>query len=246
MEITPELAEVCGIHAGDGYLRNRITKIELEFGGHLEERDYYDNHVIPMVNKIFNLNIKGKIYVKGTYGFVTTNKQFCIFNELGFPYGKKSTIVQVPKKILESKDKVLYGRFLRGLFDTDGNLYFKNRKTGVKYRIFKRTHNYYPLIRFTTVSKALSGQIILLLNLLGFDKARLHSYQPEDLRESMKYVIYMSGEKGLIKFFKEIGSKNFVKSSRFKIWKKFGFCPPHTTLQQREDILNGKLNIYSI
>ena len=55
----------------------------------------------------------------------------------------------------------------------------------------------------------------------------------------------MSGNELLLKFFKKIGSKNSVKLSRFKIWEKFGFCPPHTTLKQREDILNDKLDIYN-
>ena len=45
---------------------------------------------------------------------------------------------------------------------------------------------------------------------------------------------------------KLIGIKNPVKLTRYLVWKKFGFCPPHTNLQQRKDILNGKLNIYNI
>ena len=45
---------------------------------------------------------------------------------------------------------------------------------------------------------------------------------------------------------KLIGTKNLVKLSRYLVWKKFRFCPPHTTLQQREDILNEKLDINSI
>ena len=43
-----------------------------------------------------------------------------------------------------------------------------------------------------------------------------------------------------------IGMKNSVKFSRYLVWEKFGFCPTNMTLKQREDILNGKLDIYSI
>lgn len=245
VEMTPRLAEICGIHAGDGYLRHRISKIELEFGGHPEERDYYDKHVIPMINKIFNLNIKGKTYVKGTYGFVTTNKQFCIFNELGFPYGKKSTIVQVPKKILESKNKILCRRFLRGLFDTDGCLHFINRKSTKNYGEFKRRHNYYPRILIVTVSKLLAKEVSFMLEILGI-KNSVFGHQPKNNRDSYRYTIAISGVQGLNKWMNLIGIKNPVKLTRYFIWKKFGFCPPHTTLQQREDILNDKLDIYSV
>jgi len=146
VDMTPELAEICGIHAGDGYLRHRITKIELEIGGSKEEKEYYDGHVIPLINNFFKLNITGKFYVKGTYGFVTTNPNFRILNDLGFPYGKKSLVVQAPRVILESNNKLLYVRFLRGLFDTDGCIHFKNRKTGKNYCDFKRKYNYYPII----------------------------------------------------------------------------------------------------
>lgn len=247
IEITQELAEICGIHAGDGYLRMRGSKGELDISGHLEEKEYYNKYVVPLFNKVFNLQIKGRGFSRGTYGFVIYNQKIAkLFNELGFPFGKKSTIVQVPKQILESGNKILYPRFLRGLFDTDGSLYFQNRKTGKKYSKFKRTHNYYPIIRFTTVSKILSEQIILLLNKLGFNKVRLHSYQPKDLRESRKHIVYMSGKEVLIKFFNEIGLMNPVKLSRFQVWRKFGFCPPHTTIEQRKDILSGNLDIYSI
>tara|TARA_Y100000310_G_C20683153_1_gene817296 strand:+ start:325 stop:1080 length:756 start_codon:yes stop_codon:yes gene_type:complete len=246
--MSPELAEICGIHTGDGYLRIRERgKGELDISGHLEEREYYDNYVIPLINKVFKLNLNGRVFSRGTYGFVLYNKRIAEFlNGLGFPLGKKSKIVKVPELILKSKNKTLYAKFLRGLFDTDGCLHFSNRKTISLYSKFKRTYHYYPIIRFTTISKLLSKQIIFLLEDLGFNKVRIHSYQPKDLRDSRKYIIYMSGKEMLLKFFKEVESMNPVKYSRFKIWKKFGFCPPHTTLQQRKDILNDKLDIYSI
>ncbi|MBU0958849.1 MAG: hypothetical protein KKB31_02770 [Nanoarchaeota archaeon] len=257
VEMTPDLAEICGIHAGDGYLRFREAemykdgylrrdKIELEIGGDKEEKEYYDNHVIPLINNYFGLKIKGRFYVKGTYGFVTTNSNFKIFNEFGFPYGKKSLIVQVPKLILDGKNKELSCRFLRGLFDTDGGIYFTSRRTLKNYLKFKRRLNYYPLIRFTTVSRALSEQIVFLLRKLGFDKVNVHSFQPKDRKDNYKFVVYMSGREALERFFNEIGSKNPVKLTRYLVWKKFGFCPPHTTLQQREDILKDKFDIYSV
>jgi len=245
VSISPELAGICGIHAGDGYLRNRRNKIELDLTGHIEEKEYYDNHVILLFNKLFNLNLKGKRYVKGTYGFVTTNNKFKIFNELGFPFGKKSAIVQVPKIILGSKDKILYSKFLRGLFDTDGCLHFINRKTGKNYSMFKKKYHYYPVIRLTSISKPLMENVSFMLKAFEI-KHFIHGFQPKDLRDSYKYVIIVSGRDRLSKWMSFIGIKNPVKLTRYLIWKKFGFCPPHTTLQQRKDILNGKLDIYSI
>lgn len=242
--ITPELAEICGIHAGDGYLRKRENKIELDLTGHVEEKEYYDNHIIPLFNKVFNLNLKARTYSKGTYGFVITNNQFKIFNELDFPYGKKSKIVRIPDLILKSKNKILYARFLRGLFDTDGNLYFKNRKNQ-PYTEFKRKHNYYPIISITTISKLLSKDISFILEKLRI-KHYIFGFQPKDERDSYKYRIMISGTHRLKKWMKLVGIKNPVKLTRYLIWKKFDFCPPHTTFEQRKNILNGELDLYSI
>ncbi len=84
-----------------------------------------------------------------------------------------------------------------------------------------------------------------MLNKLNI-KYSLYGYQPKDVRDRYKYVIYISGTEMLERWMDLIGTKNPVKLTRYLVWKKFGFCPPHTTLQQRKDILNDKLDIYSI
>ena len=247
IQMTPELAEICGIHAGDGYLRVRErNKGEVDISGHLEEKEYYDNHVIPLFNKVFGLDMKGRSFSRGSYGFVTYNKEVRdILIKLGFPKGKKSKTVTVPKKILESKDKILYSGFLRGLLDTDGHIGFRNRKSLHGYSKFKKEFNYYPTITISTISKKLMEDTCLMLKELGI-KHFLYSYQPKDPRDSYKYVIIMNGKDRLEKWMDQIGSKNPVKLSRYLIWKKFGFCPTNLTLKQREDILKGELDIYSI
>ncbi|MAH03768.1 hypothetical protein CMI39_03210 [Candidatus Pacearchaeota archaeon] len=249
IELTPELAEICGIHAGDGYLRKRKTgKIELDITGNVEEKEYYDKHVIPLINKFFNLNLKGKFYTKGTYGFVSTNTQFHILNKLDFPFGKKSLIVRVPKLILRSKDKLIYSMFLRGLLDTDGHIGFQNRRTLKNYSFFKRNYNYYPLICIGTVSQKLSEGVCFMLNELEIGHF-VYNFQPKKTKyrnNSYRYMIIISGVERLLKWMNLIGSKNSVKFSRYLVWKKHGHCPTNLTLQQRENILKGKLDINTI
>lgn len=247
VEMTPDLAEICGIHAGDGYLRMRKGgKGEIDISGHLEEKEYYDNYIVQLFNRVFDLNLKGREFSRGTYGLVIYSKKIAkFFNELGFPFGKKSLIVQVPKQIIESGNKILYGRFLRGLFDTDGGLYFRNRRTGKNYSKFKRKYNYYPLINISTVSKSLSKDVSFILDYFKI-KYFVYEFQPKNIRDSYKYVITISGVSRLKKWMEFVGIKNSVKYTRYLVWKKFGFCPPHTTLREREDILNDKLDIYSV
>ena len=240
-----ELAEICGIHAGDGYMRLRERgRGEVDISGNLEEKDYYDAHVIPLFNKVFNLAIKGKVFVRGSYGFVNSKKEMRdILISLGFPTGKKSEIVRVPKMIIESKNLRIYAAFLRGLFDTDGNLYF--RKTYVGINKFNKRYNHYPVLKLTTVSRFLAEDIIKILHEMGII-FYYHMHDPKKKNEKREYFITINGIDGLNKWMELVGIKNPVKLTRYLIWKKFGFCPPNTTLQQREDILNGKLDIYNI
>ena len=166
MIITPELAEICGIHAGDGYLRNDGRRREWDISGSIDEQEYYDVHVIPLFNKTFNLNIKGRFFPsRNTYGFVIRKKCVIEFahNHLYFPYGNKSRKIKTPKFIFS--DIELIKPFFRGYFDTDGH-FSCGRKINGKYCHFKKTFHYYPHINFSTVSQNLSIDLKHLFKIL--------------------------------------------------------------------------------
>jgi len=243
--MSPELSEICGIHAGDGYMRLRErNKGEVDISGHFEEKEYYDTHVVPLFNKVFGLDIKGRYFSRGSYGFVNYDKRIRdVLIELGFPTGKKSLFVRVPPLILESRDLKIYGAFLRGLFDTDGNLYFRKSYVGINK--FNKTHNHYPVIKIVSISKLLIEDVIKMLHNMDII-FNYHCYEPKKKNENRGYVISINGLNGLNKWMELVGIKNSVKLTRYLVWEKFGFCPIHTTLRQREDILNGKLDIYNI
>jgi intein/homing endonuclease len=243
INITPELAEACGIHAGDGYLRNDGIRRELDLSGNVEEQDYYDNHVAPLFNNLFGSEIKNKYFKsRNTYGFVLRNKHIDIietFHKLGFPYGKKGKVVKIPKQILLSKNKLIHARFLRGLLDTDGCLSF--RKSYGKYCKFKTSKHWYPTITLTSISKKLLEETMILLDSLNI-KYYYYNQIPKNPKENKRYCIDINGVERLNKWIKTIGIKNPVKYTRYLIWKKYGFCPTNTTYEQRKDILNKKIS----
>jgi intein/homing endonuclease len=245
INLSPELAEICGIHAGDGYLRNDGKRAELDISGNLDEQEYYDVHVAELFQKEFNINISPQIFKsRNTYGFVIRDKRVIEFMHLlGFPFGSKTYTVHIPKIILTSKDKVLFARFLRGLFDTDGHLGF--RKFYGKYIPFKTTKHHYPSVQLTTVSKNLVKDVKFLLSNLGFTY-NVGTYNSKLKSEHTRYKITINNACQVRKWIQIVGTKNNSKFSRYLIWEKFGFCPTKLSFNQRKDILNGKLDINSV
>ncbi|NYZ74649.1 hypothetical protein H0O03_00060 [Candidatus Micrarchaeota archaeon] len=229
-----KIAEICGIHAGDGYLRlGRQT--EMDISGSLEEREYYTNYIIPLFESVFLIKIMGRTFPsRKTYGFVIRNKDVVtFFIELGFPNGKKTDIVSIPKSILESRDPNLYKKFLRGLFDTDGTITFLRRKG--KYCLFKRMHNVYPRITISTISKRLAEESAFLLEKLSI-RHSLQTQKSKKPNEHDNYRIWLYGA-AVESWMKIIGSKNPVQLSKYLVWKKIGYCPAGSTYADRLNIL---------
>lgn len=122
-----ELAEICGIHAGDGTL-------------------YKANNS----GYVIGIRKCGKIVKE-------------LFNvRFGFPIGKKSTSVTIPKFIMRSNSPEIWINYLRGVFDTDGCIYL-NKRTG-RQRKYEQ-----PIIQFTSRSFQHLLQLKQLLNNLKFN-----------------------------------------------------------------------------
>jgi len=241
--ITSEIAEIAGIHAGDGYLRYG-RKNEWDVSGSYEEKEYYDGYVIPLINKFFQTEIKGRyFYSRKTYGFCTGNKKIIqTLVDLGFPSGNKSTIVEIPKQVLNSHNKNNFAAFLRGYFDTDGSLNFRNKVNNSDG--FKKKYHFYPRLAFASCSKKLICQVGKLLE--KFDLSyNIYEYNSKVENENVRYNLESLGIKNLNSFMEHIDSKNSSKISRYLIWEKFGFCPPKTKYKQRKQILSRKIDIHN-
>ncbi len=245
--ITPELAEIIGIYVGDGYLRYEGTRKELDISGGYEEKEYYDGHVIPLVNKTFNTSLTGKFFPsRSTYGFVIRDRSVLkIFKELGFPSGNKSTIIKIPDIIKYSNDKEIIVHFLRGYFDTDGCICFRNRRGGKSYSAYQQKYHYHPRIILASVSKPLVEDLRVILTQLGFT-FNIFVKESKQKNWNTSFHITLVGKLNLERWMALVGMKNTAKHSRHLIWKKFGFNPPHTTFEQRINILDGKLDPHSM
>ncbi len=56
------------------------------------------------------------------------------------------------------------------------------------------------------------------------------------------YHIEVSNKPNVDKWFELIGSNNPKHITKYFVWKKYGFCPPHSTLEMRNRFLKDELN----
>lgn len=244
--MSSELAELCGVHAGDGYLRNNGFHVELDLSGNLDEKEYYDHHLALLFKTVFDVSVIPRPFPsRRTYGFVVRDATVVVaFQSLGFPSGAKTTTVRVLLSILNTTNAQFFSSFLRGLFDTDGTLSFR-KYYGSGYTRFKTQYHTYPLISFVTVSPLFSEDILILLKRLGF-KVNCYIYTPLQPSFHTTYRITLNGLDNLKRWMDFVGISNPSKLSRYLVWKKFGHCPTHLTFQERQALLNGKCELLTI
>lgn len=188
---SPELAEFIGILIGDGFIGSygRTTKMIQITGHKLNDREYYENYLVPLVNTIFGINphlyerpncLRLTIYSKAIFEYLRDT-----FN---FPVGKKEEI-EIPKNFLETKESKL--RTIRGLFDTDGTIHLQRQK--------------YPVIAITTTSRKLAFQVQKILNEFDFGAYMCQS-KSKECKDAYRVTIF--GKQKVLKWKQLIGSSN--------------------------------------
>ncbi|MBN2127645.1 MAG: hypothetical protein JW703_04630 [Candidatus Diapherotrites archaeon] len=214
VSLSEELAEEFGIHTGDGHLSFRKygvnTVYEYGVSSSGDELDYVLGFIKPLIKKLYSLEVKlYKDKRSNTISFQYKSKSLLIFKKkLGFPLGKKDSI-EIPKVILESP---FITDFIRGYFDTDGCLQFKNRNKKAAP---------YPVLDMGGKSKKLVTQINDFLLSVGFTTSLVQSsclhYETKVICPRTRIFIY--GKKNLKKWVELIGFSNPKNINKFEEWK---------------------------
>lgn len=199
-EITPELAEEIGMHYGDGFLSADRYDYRLK-GNQYDERKYYQNYIKPLFKELYNLDVNLKDF-KTSYGFEITSKALWEFKTkvIGIKPGNKENIIF--PDALKVNDVRILTSFLKGLFDTDGSLYFKTRYGYEKY---------YPEIKLELFSKQLIKEVGKILRMLGFNP---NIY----LRQNVG-IISLNGIEALKRYEKLIGWSSQKNLNKLNDWK---------------------------
>lgn len=196
LPLTEDLCEFLGAFIGDGFVGSYRGHNIIEISGDSTlDQDYLTSHLPEICKNLFG-GLRGRVnYVKGKNAmrlrFHSKSLLKLLTERFKFPLGLKSHSVRIPEELMSAEDNFVFAT-IRGIFDTDGCVFFDKRK---HYR------RHYPRITFQTVSKQLYLQ---LKSFLG-RYFRLHA-RKKSRREVYSIEIY--GHSQLKKYLRLIGFSN--------------------------------------
>lgn len=224
------LYELIGVILGDGYIRHNTKDrvYYLEITGDAKDDQEYFSKLSKLIESIAKK--KPKIWIKKeTKGkslkLIIYSKEFTeyLINNLSLNYGNKTFTAKIPENYIDWK----YSKhIIRGIFETDGSIYFSKSKK-IKYPS-------YPRIEITTSSKQLALQITQIL------KQKAFKIQTRTRTTDKTIRLYLSGQAMLEKWNKEIGFSSMKKYSKYLVWKKLGFYIPKTSYKARISLLRER------
>ena len=217
-EKSEELAELFGAILGDGY----IGKNELTIACAIHEKEYLE-YIRREIRKLFGIETK----IFASYTNKNTIILDCYSRELvkfltgmGLTAGNKiRNRASLPKWILE-RTEFVYGA-LRGLVDTDGGIYYKQKG-------YRRA-----IIEFQTMSPSIRKGIVFLLKKTGFTPSKsftISGYTTEG------HDIRVQDQEEVLRFFRLVGSSNPKNIVKFKYFVKRGYVPSNKDIY--EEITN--------
>lgn len=196
-----ELCEFVGALIGDGSVegflqkRNGLPKYHLFITGHLVlDLDYLTRYQLNIIKQLFGLDCK-ITFRKNCNALVLhlySKRVFCLFTErFDFKPGNKIYTTKIPEEILSAGEKYTFAT-IRGIFDTDGCIFFDKRG------IYGKP---YPRIVIQIASAPLYFQ---LKEILG----RHFSIYASKKRNRRAYCVEIYGHNQFEKWMKLIGFSN--------------------------------------
>jgi len=193
IKMSKELAELIGIHFGDGSLYKDLNhNYTLSYAGNLKKDRDYMNYIDFLFYNLFNTHLHTKIYIKqNSIELRLRSKQLFYF------YKQCLKLCDGPKKNLSIPDYIICNKiflryFLRGLFDTDGCV------------VLQRSGKYsYLLIKISTKHHNFAKEIVCGLSMLG-----IHSFLLRKIGRGYASYEAVIRNDHVDTFFKHVGSKN--------------------------------------
>lgn len=132
MSLTEQLAELIGAFIGDGFTNCYGKNYIVQFTGDSRlDYAYFSDTLIPSINDICSESNPILNVYNNTLRLTVNSKEFHILltKRFGLTRGKKAYSVKMPQEILQSNNQKIINLCIRGIFDTDGYVFFDRRKS---------------------------------------------------------------------------------------------------------------------
>ena len=130
MPLTNGLAEIIGAFIGDGFTGKYGNSYIVQFTGDGNlDQDYHLNTLTPLIKELSPGSNPKLTKKDNTLRLTIYSKEFhnLLTKRFRFKKGVKVYTVNIPEEILESKNYTIINRCIRGIFDTDGYVFFDKR-----------------------------------------------------------------------------------------------------------------------
>jgi hypothetical protein len=206
MQLNKNLSELIGAIIGNGniYDGKRTKYVEIT-GNSIQDRTYFNGRLDSIISS--ELGYTPRIYIRGNAIRLRINKRSFVryLKVIGMPIGKgKSLIVKIPCSIAKRWD--LARNCIRGIFDTDGSVYFDKR------------HVYatpYPRMDLHLNNLGLVYQI--------YDMLSSHGFNPRI--STKKGSLYLNGVNEIMHYLNTIDFSNYKHLAKVKYLKVDNYVP---------------------
>lgn len=141
-------------------------------------------------------------YSYPAYGWQDTSKAF-LTNEI-------CDSIRIPENLKVNNKEILCS-LLRGLFDTDGSIYFRSQGTN---------ESSYPVISFTSISKELVMDMFEILKMLGFKPNVYLSSKITARVPNERYAVVLYGYANFELYKKLISTRQPKNINKLKVWEE--------------------------
>ena len=239
--IAPFVEEL-GVHYGNGSLFDdcRWGKAGFDiYGDMYDDQPYLEFHVSKLIEAAYGIKPRSYVHPRSATLILRTlsRNALSVKENVGIQPGRK-THLRLPKFLQASRDGEAMAPFLRGLVDIEGSLRFRKQ--------FRDRH-YYPVLECEMGDPPFIKTMHTMLSELGMHVAfRVRKPRAREFTRRAKASFYLSGWNGINAWLQGFGFANAKHLSKLLIAQKYGYCPPHTSLDERLAIIAGEIDPESL
>jgi intein/homing endonuclease len=203
-----EVAELLGLHAGDGYISCGVWGILCNI-----RDEKMAQRIVVLVRNV--LGVEPCVSTRQNTFEIRSGQRQAVrfFNNYGFVEGKKAYDVRAPSQIMHTDNGEIVKAFLRGLFSSDGSFSF--RKSDLSCRV-----------DLTIRSKLLRDEFVELSSRIGFsfnlcDAMRVKKGFTERSAGAF-FNSNLTSKKCVLKWMNDVGTLCDSHLKKLKIWQATG------------------------